>query len=71
MAEGLVQSDEAPGVLLETEGDRAALLHAYPEAQAWNGESMFFGGVHAVRREAKGGFEAAGDPRRAGVAIYS
>lgn len=49
------------------EGARAELMAAYPEAQAWARSSMFFGGVHAVRRDAKGGFEAAGDPRRAGV----
>lgn len=49
------------------EGGRVALLAAYPEAQAWSADSMFFGGVHAVKRDAKGGFEAAGDARRAGV----
>ncbi len=47
---------------------RKALLSAFPEACPWQSESMFFGGVHAVRREARGGVEAAGDPRRAGVA---
>ena len=50
-----------------SEGDRAALLAAYPEAQPWGADSMFFGGVHAVRRDPKGGFEAAGDARRAGA----
>ena len=48
--------------------DRAALIAAYPDAQAWAADSMFFGGVHAVKRDAKGGFEATGDARRAGVA---
>lgn len=51
------------------EGDRAALLAAFPEAQAWAADSMFFGGVHAVKRDPRGGFEAAGDARRAGVAL--
>lgn len=51
------------------EGDRVALLAAYPEAQAWGADSMFFGGVHAVKFDAKGGFEAAGDARRAGVTL--
>jgi gamma-glutamyltranspeptidase/glutathione hydrolase len=51
------------------EGERAALLAAYPEARPWRATSMFFGGVHAVRRDARGGFEAAGDDRRAGVAL--
>jgi gamma-glutamyltranspeptidase/glutathione hydrolase len=51
------------------EGDRVALLSAFPEARGWAADSMFFGGVHAVRRAAGGAVEAAGDPRRAGVAI--
>lgn len=36
--------------------------------RAWEAPSMFFGGVHGVMREARGGLQAAGDPRRAGVA---
>lgn len=51
------------------EGDRAALLAAYPEAQAWAADSMFFGGVHAVRRDAGAGFEAVGDARRSGAVL--
>lgn len=51
------------------ERERAALLAAWPEARLWAEDSMFFGGAHAVRRDAKGGLEAAGDHRRAGVAI--
>ncbi|MGF1502505.1 MAG: gamma-glutamyltransferase [Paracoccaceae bacterium] len=51
------------------EADRAALLRAYPDARAWPEPSMFFGGVHAVLREAKGGLRAVGDPRRDGHAI--
>ena len=31
--------------------------------------NLFFGGVHAARRHAKGGVEGAGDPRRQGVAL--
>ncbi|MEM6678024.1 MAG: gamma-glutamyltransferase [Pseudomonadota bacterium] len=34
--------------------------------RAWDETSMFFGGVHAVLREAGGGLVAVGDPRRAG-----
>jgi len=30
---------------------------------------MFYGGVHVARREPAGGFSAAGDPRRGGVAL--
>lgn len=32
--------------------------------------SMFFGGVHAVRRQADGGIEAIGDSRRAGAVAF-
>ncbi len=48
---------------------RMSLLDAWPKAKLWDSANMFFGGVHAVRRDAKGGFEAAGDTRRAGHAI--
>lgn len=48
---------------------RARLLSAFPEARGWAADSMFFGGVHAARREAKGAVEAAADHRRDGWAI--
>ena len=67
-----IEGADKPNVDFEDRfrGDhRKELLSAFPEATPWQGESMFFGGVHAVRREARGGMEAAGDPRRAGVAI--
>lgn len=51
------------------EAERSALLETWPEARAWAADSLFFGGVHAVRREREGAVEAAGDPRRAGVAL--
>lgn len=51
------------------EADREALLGAYPQARAWARDSMFFGGVHAVRRDSRGGVEAMGDPRRDGAAL--
>jgi gamma-glutamyltranspeptidase/glutathione hydrolase len=38
------------------------------KAHAWPARNLFFGGVHAARRNAKGGVEGAGDPRRQGVA---
>ncbi len=47
----------------------AALRRDWPEAQVWAEASMFFGGVHAVARGPRGDVEAAGDPRRDGVAI--
>ncbi len=35
-------------------------------ARAWPEQNLFFGGVHAARRHAKGDVEGAGDPRRQG-----
>ncbi len=35
----------------------------------WPRHNLFFGGVHAVRRDAKGRLDAAGDPRRGGTAM--
>lgn len=52
----------------ETGAERAALLKAWPEATLWPEPSMYFGGVHAVLREARGAAVAAADPRRSGVA---
>ena len=48
---------------------RGRLLCAFPEARGWATDSMFFGGVHAARREAKGAAEAAADHRRDGWMI--
>lgn len=45
----------------------AALLAAHPEARAWDEPSMFFGGVHAARRDPNGTVDATGDPRRDGA----
>ena len=39
------------------------------KAHAWPQANLFFGGVHAARRNPKGGVEGAGDPRRQGVAL--
>ncbi|MFV0474809.1 MAG: gamma-glutamyltransferase [Pikeienuella sp.] len=49
--------------------ERAALIAAFPEARGWAEPSMFFGGVHATARDARGAVEAAGDHRRDGAAI--
>ena len=52
------------------EPDREALMAAFPESvRGWERRSMFFGGVHAVTRNRRGAVDAAGDPRREGVAI--
>jgi gamma-glutamyltranspeptidase/glutathione hydrolase len=44
------------------------LLALGERARAWPEPNLYFGGVHAARRSAKGGVEGAGDPRRQGVA---
>lgn len=51
------------------EAERAALLEAFPQAEAWPQPNMFFGGVHVARRSARGGLEGAGDPRRCGSVL--
>jgi gamma-glutamyltranspeptidase/glutathione hydrolase len=50
------------------EAEERALLAAFPEARGWAEPSMFYGGVHAVMREARGALQAAGDARRGGAA---
>ncbi len=44
----------------------AALEGCHGEIARWPRHNLFFGGVHAAVRNADGGFEAAGDPRRGG-----
>ena len=51
------------------EAERAALLRAWPEARPWPRDSLFFGGVHAVRRAPSGAVDAAADARRDGAAL--
>ena len=46
-----------------------ALCEAFPDHRAWPDRNMFFGGVHAVSRDASGRFNGVGDPRREGVAL--
>ena len=57
---------ELPGL---AEEDRVAILAAFGQARGWAERSMFYGGVHAVTRDRRGNVHAAGDPRRAGVAL--
>ena len=54
---------------LAGEAVRSALLAAFAQARPWPDRSMYFGGVHGAGRRRAGDLEAAGDPRRAGVAI--
>ena len=44
----------------------SALLERWPEAEVFSGSSMFFGGAHTIRVDAKGNADGAGDPRRGG-----
>ncbi len=46
-----------------------ALAEDFPEHTAWPSRNMYFGGVHAVIREANGDLHGVGDPRRAGVSL--
>lgn len=68
-----VEAGEPPAVDFElpglAEGERAALLKAFPEARGWAERSMFFGGVHAALSDGRGGVRAKGDPRRDGVGL--
>ncbi|SFJ03039.1 gamma-glutamyltransferase [Albimonas pacifica] len=66
--------DAPPGPSIDFEdrfpgAEREALTRAFPAARPWAQESLFFGGVHAVRRSRSGVVEAAADPRRDGAAL--
>lgn len=51
-------------------GARKADLERYGRVLPYDGPSMYFGGVNAVRRTPEGLFEAAADPRRSGGAVF-
>jgi len=55
-----------PGLSQEAE---AVFRTLEDKGHAWPAQNLFFGGVHAARRNPKGGVEGAGDPRRQGVAL--
>jgi gamma-glutamyltranspeptidase/glutathione hydrolase len=48
-----------------------ALLHAWPDATRFDARNLFFGGVHAVGRDADGRLHGMGDPRRGGTVATS
>jgi gamma-glutamyltranspeptidase/glutathione hydrolase len=50
-------------------GRAEQILEVRPDAKLWPERNLYFGGVHAARRLAKGRLEGAGDPRRRGHAI--
>lgn len=49
--------------------DRDALTAAFPTHRAWPERNLYFGGVHGAEVDPRGGFDAAGDPRRGGVGL--
>jgi gamma-glutamyltranspeptidase/glutathione hydrolase len=51
------------------EAAEAEFMALGDKAHAWPARNLFFGGVHAARRNGDGGVEGAGDPRRQGVAL--
>ena len=53
------------------EAARHAVGAASERTTEWPRHSFFFGGVHCARRDHKGALEAAGDPRREGVALLA
>ncbi len=69
--EGTRADRDPPAKLSFEEGwpeeERDAMTREFDLVEPWDDPNMFFGGVHIVRRDAGGGFEGAGDPRRAGV----
>ena len=75
----LFEAIEAPRIHIErghldfedlfSAGDREQLTAAFPDHRAWPDRNLYFGGVHAVERNAKGQFDAAGDPRRGGASV--
>ena len=60
--------DTRDGPVMVEAGDARWMEGLAGDWQLWPEPSMYFGGVHAVRRTPRGGVEAAGDPRRDGAA---
>jgi gamma-glutamyltranspeptidase/glutathione hydrolase len=75
----LEEAVEAPRLHVERDGtvsfepglpeDAARAFRKLEKAHAWPERNLFFGGVHAARRNGRGGVEGAGDPRRGGRAL--
>ena len=58
--------DAEPGL---AEAELARLRELFTEMREWSQPGMFFGGVHAVARDAEGALAAVGDFRREGVGL--
>jgi gamma-glutamyltranspeptidase / glutathione hydrolase len=48
---------------------KAKLQSAFPDHRLWAEPNLYFGGAHMVHLDMDSGLEAAGDPRRGGVAV--
>lgn len=67
--DGTVSYEQGPWDIVFNDGEREALVDAYPQAHGWPEANLFFGGVHAARMTAPESFEGAGDPRREGITM--
>lgn len=67
--DGKISFEDQPASAPFTAAGKQELLDTYPDAHAWPGPNMFFGGVHGVQKTSTGQVEGKGDPRRDGVAI--
>ncbi|MDQ6969034.1 MAG: gamma-glutamyltransferase [Mariprofundus sp.] len=61
--------DIEPGFL--SEHDQAQCMQMGWELNQWQKQSVYFGGVHAISRDANGGLSGCGDPRRGGAVAYA
>lgn len=61
--------DAEPGALAPQEEDRLAAMGW--KIRHWRATSVYFGGVHAVGMDARGGLAAAGDHRRGGAVAWA
>ncbi|MGB5763221.1 MAG: gamma-glutamyltransferase, partial [Sedimenticolaceae bacterium] len=66
-----VEDDKASIEAGYDEGAVDVLAPTFPTVDRWQQSNMFFGGVHAVHRDGRGGFDGAGDTRRGGAVAFS
>jgi len=63
------QLDIEPGLLNDEE--RHLLMKLGWQLREWQKQCVYFGGVHAITRNAQGGLHGCGDPRRDGAIAYA
>ena len=61
--------DAEPGLL--NDSDRGKLMHLGWRIREWSNPSVYFGGVNAIRIDARGNLTGAGDPRRGGTIAWT